>query len=63
VEEGLALLGDHERVPFRQGADIEECEDVLVLVHAVAGDLAVQDLAEYGGLGHGRIVFCRPCPA
>ena len=60
VELRPALLGDHQRVPRRERADVEEGEDVVVLVDLVAGDLPGEDLVEDGGLvvAHG-VVFYR----
>src|SRR5690606_42028736 len=48
--EGLRrLLGDHQRVPVAQGIDVEEGEHVVVFVHPVAGELAVEDSREDRG--------------
>jgi hypothetical protein len=54
----LALLGEEQRVPSTQRADVEEGEDVLILVDLVAGDLTGDDLVEDGFLvvAHGGIV-------
>ena len=41
-----ALLGDHQGVPAADRVDVQEGEHALVLVDAVAGDLAPDDLAE-----------------
>src|SRR5436305_12059515 len=64
VELGLALLGDDQGVAFRERADVEEGEDVVVLVHLVARDLPREDLVENGGLvvAH-EAVFYRPWTA
>ena len=40
------FFGDHQRMPDRERSDIEKGEDMLVLVHAVAGDLAAEYLRE-----------------
>ena len=40
----IFALGDDERVPRREGVDVEKREDLVVFVDAVTGDLAVDDL-------------------
>ena len=67
VEMRLALLGDHQRMAAGERIDVEEGEHVLVLVDAVAGDLAVEDavedgalaVAHRGGFGGGSSAGCR----
>lgn len=39
----LGLLRDHERMASAEWGHIQECEDVVVLEDAVAGDLALDD--------------------
>src|SRR4029453_12664242 len=46
VERRGGLLGNHERVPVAERADVEEGEDRVVLVDPGAGNLAAEDPAE-----------------
>ena len=51
------LLGDHERVPGSQGADVEECEHMLILVHPMTGNFPIENTVEdrgFGAHGHGH---------
>ena len=52
VERRHGFLGDDESVPGREGIHVEERENVIVLVDAMAGNLALDDAAE-DGLAHG----------
>jgi len=49
------FLGDDKDVAGAERVDVEEGEDVVVLVDAMAGDFAADDPGE-DGLGHGRSV-------
>ena len=51
IQSRRGLLGNDQRMPFAQRADVQKRQDMLVLVHLVAGDLAVDDLGEDGGCG------------
>ena len=43
------LFGDDEGVPLREGLDVEEGEELVVLGDAVARDVPGDDFAEDGG--------------
>ena len=47
-ERRLLLLGNQEHVSTAEGADVQEGEDMIVLMDAMAGDLAGKDLREDG---------------
>jgi hypothetical protein len=54
VEKGRPLFGNDQEVAAAQGRDVEEGQDMVVLVHPVAWNLAGDDLVEYGlPLRHG----------
>src|SRR5262249_16172275 len=46
VERDILALGDHQDMHRRRGLDVMEGEDVLILMHLAAGDLAAQDAGE-----------------
>jgi hypothetical protein len=50
VEEGLSFLWNDQGMAQGKGTDVEKCQDVLILVDSVAGNLAIEDLAEDRGL-------------
>ena len=62
MEKGGALLGDDESMPGREGIDVEKGEHVLVFVHPIAGDLAVEDPVEDCRflVTHGTILAAHP---
>ena len=43
MEKRSGLLGYDEKVPSTQGPHIEECQNMVVLVESVAGDLTSED--------------------
>ena len=49
MQEGHALFGNHEDMTEAERANIEEGQDIVILEHAMARDLAVKDSVEDGG--------------
>ena len=56
------FLWNHQNMSVAHGADVEECQHVVVFPDTMAGDVTTDDLGEYGFLCFTHEYRLQECP-